>query len=154
MGNIGGPEILVVLIIALLVLGPNRLPQAARQMGKAMAEFRKMTSGLQAEVRDAMSTLEHEVTGANDAKPPTPPSPWPQMDSPDPPPAAYEFPATTQPLEPIDADPPIAADPPADPEPATRLEAPADAEPLTTFDAPVQSAAPPQPEASPPAERE
>jgi sec-independent protein translocase protein TatB len=70
MGNIGGPEIIIVLIVALLVLGPNRLPQAARSMGKAMAEFRKVTGGLQAEVRDAMSQLENEV---NDTPPPGPP---------------------------------------------------------------------------------
>ncbi|MEY2471719.1 MAG: sec-independent protein translocase protein TatB [Actinomycetota bacterium] len=83
MGNIGGPEIIVVLIIALLVLGPNRLPQAARQMGKAMAEFRKVTGGLQAEVRDAMSQLENEVSFTEPpgppeipaVQPPTPPLP-------------------------------------------------------------------------------
>jgi sec-independent protein translocase protein TatB len=74
-GNIGGPEIVVVLIIALLVLGPNRLPQAARSMGKAMAEFRKVTGGLQAEMRDAMSTLENEVN--NTTAPPVIPSPPP-----------------------------------------------------------------------------
>jgi sec-independent protein translocase protein TatB len=76
-GNIGGPELLVVLIVALLVLGPNRLPQAARSMGKAMAEFRRVTGGLQAEVRDAMSQLEHEVnqTTPELPQPPLPPSP-------------------------------------------------------------------------------
>lgn len=76
MGNIGGPELLVVLIVALLVLGPNRLPQAARSMGKAMAEFRRVTGGLQAEVRDAMSQLEHEVDQTtHDPRPPLPPAP-------------------------------------------------------------------------------
>ncbi|MEY2424475.1 MAG: sec-independent protein translocase protein TatB [Actinomycetota bacterium] len=77
MGNIGGPELLVVLIIALLVLGPNRLPQAARSMGKALAEFRRVTGGLQAEVRDAMSQLENEVnaTPPQAPRPPLPPAP-------------------------------------------------------------------------------
>jgi Tat protein translocase TatB subunit len=51
-GSIGLPEILVVLVVALVVLGPKRLPDAARQMGKAVAEFRRMSAGLQAEVRD------------------------------------------------------------------------------------------------------
>jgi sec-independent protein translocase protein TatB len=77
-GNIGGPELLVVLIVALLVLGPNRLPQAARQMGKAMAEFRRVTGGLQAEVRDAMSQLENEVSSLPLEGPPAnPPMPEP-----------------------------------------------------------------------------
>ena len=76
MGNIGGPELLVILIVALLVLGPNRLPQAARSMGKAMAEFRRVTGGLQNEVRDAMSQLENELSVAPlDGPPENPPVP-------------------------------------------------------------------------------
>ena len=55
MGSIGPAEILVVLVVALIVLGPNRLPDAARSVGKAMAEFRRMSSGVQAEVRDAFN---------------------------------------------------------------------------------------------------
>jgi sec-independent protein translocase protein TatA len=60
-GNIGTPELFVVLIVALLVLGPTRLPDAARSIGKAVAEFRRVTGGFQSEVRDAMTQLEHEV---------------------------------------------------------------------------------------------
>lgn len=59
MGSVGPAELLIVLIAALVVLGPARLPDAARQLGKAMAEFRRVSSGLQAEVRDALS--EHDV---------------------------------------------------------------------------------------------
>lgn len=55
MGSIGPAEILVVLVVALIVLGPTRLPDAARSLGRAVAEFRKVSSGLQAEVRDAFS---------------------------------------------------------------------------------------------------
>jgi len=51
--SLGAPEILVILVVALIVLGPSRLPEAARQVGKAMAEFRRVTAGFQAEVRDA-----------------------------------------------------------------------------------------------------
>lgn len=68
MGSIGPAEIIVVLIIGLIVLGPNRLPDAAKQVGKAMAEFRRMSSGIQAEVRDAFT---EPVPGT----PPTPPAP-------------------------------------------------------------------------------
>jgi Tat protein translocase TatB subunit len=53
-GSIGAPEVLVILLVALMVLGPDRLPGAARQAGRAMAEFRRMASGFQAEMRDAM----------------------------------------------------------------------------------------------------
>jgi len=61
-GSIGGAEILIVLLVALIVLGPNRLPQAARQLGKAMGEFRRMTSGLQAELRDTINMAEPAPT--------------------------------------------------------------------------------------------
>lgn len=54
MGNIGAPEVLVIFIVALIVLGPNKLPDAARQVGKAMTEIRRMSSGFQRELKDAM----------------------------------------------------------------------------------------------------
>ncbi len=58
MGSIGPAEILVVLVIALLVLGPARLPDAARSVGRAIGEFRRYTSGFQSELRDAFSEPE------------------------------------------------------------------------------------------------
>ena len=66
MGSIGAPEILVILVVALLVLGPNRLPEAARQVGRAMAEMKRISAGFQAEMRDAIQT---PVAG-----PPVPPT--------------------------------------------------------------------------------
>jgi sec-independent protein translocase protein TatA len=52
-GSIGPGEVLVVLVIALIVLGPSRLPDAARSMGRAFRELRRMTTGFQEEIRDA-----------------------------------------------------------------------------------------------------
>ena len=43
--NIGPLEILVILVIALLVLGPARLPETARSVGKGMREFKESLSG-------------------------------------------------------------------------------------------------------------
>jgi sec-independent protein translocase protein TatA len=43
--NVGPLEIALILIIALLVLGPARLPHAARSVGKGMREFRQSLSG-------------------------------------------------------------------------------------------------------------
>ncbi len=40
------PELLVILVVALVVLGPKRLPEVARSLGKAMAEFRRQTAGV------------------------------------------------------------------------------------------------------------
>ena len=54
MFNVGTPELLVILLVALVVLGPNKLPDAARQVGKFVGEVRRMSSGFQDELRDAM----------------------------------------------------------------------------------------------------
>jgi sec-independent protein translocase protein TatA len=45
MPNIGLPEILIVLAIALLVFGPKRLPELGRSLGKGMREFKDSISG-------------------------------------------------------------------------------------------------------------
>ena len=55
MFNIGGGELLVIFLVALVVLGPTRLPEVARQAGKWMGEFRKISNGFQSEVRQAMN---------------------------------------------------------------------------------------------------
>lgn len=97
MGNIGGGEILVILLAALLILGPTRLPDAARQVGKAMAEFRKVTTGFQRELRSAIDTAA-EPDPVPAAKLPEPPLETPPAETVtpagaegDPPPAGERF---------------------------------------------------------------
>ncbi len=46
MPNIGVPELLIVLVIALIVLGPKKLPEVGRSLGKGMREFKDSISGL------------------------------------------------------------------------------------------------------------
>ena len=62
--NIGTPELLVILVIALLVVGPQRLPQLARQIGRGLREFRKM----QDDVKD-MVKLDLDDTPARTTAP-------------------------------------------------------------------------------------
>jgi len=45
MPNIGPTELIIVLIIALVVLGPKRLPQAGRSLGQGMREFKESLTG-------------------------------------------------------------------------------------------------------------
>ncbi len=53
-GNIGPWELIVILLIALIVVGPGKLPEVAKGMGKAAREFKKATSGVQKEINDVM----------------------------------------------------------------------------------------------------
>ena len=65
MFNVGGPEIMVILLVALVVLGPQQLPKAMRTFGSVMTEVRKVSSGFQAEMRAAMNASETtETTGS------------------------------------------------------------------------------------------
>jgi sec-independent protein translocase protein TatB len=54
MFNVGGPEVLVILLVALIVLGPQQLPKAVRSVGNVMSELRRMSSGFQDEIRNAL----------------------------------------------------------------------------------------------------
>jgi sec-independent protein translocase protein TatA len=46
MPNIGVPELLIILVIALIVLGPKKLPEAGRSLGKGMREFKDSLNGM------------------------------------------------------------------------------------------------------------
>jgi len=95
MFNIGMPELLVILMVALVVLGPKRLPEIARALGKAMAEFRKATAGINQELENARAMLEEEarkasepppsanrIAAATGTEPKTPPGAAPRSDTP------------------------------------------------------------------------
>ena len=61
MFNIGGGEFLVIALIALIVLGPQRLPDAARQVGKVMGDLRRVSSGFQAELKGALDEADPQA---------------------------------------------------------------------------------------------
>jgi TatA/E family protein of Tat protein translocase len=63
MFGIGMPELLLILGLALIVLGPKKLPELARALGKGLAEFRRATE----ELKDEFRNMEREV---EDASPP------------------------------------------------------------------------------------
>jgi Tat protein translocase TatB subunit len=64
--NIGTPELLVILIIALLVVGPQRLPELSRQLGRGLREFRKIQDDVKDMVKVDLDTP--------DAPPPSAPA--------------------------------------------------------------------------------
>jgi TatA/E family protein of Tat protein translocase len=54
LGTLGGPEIILILVLALIVFGPRKLPEVGKSMGKMLAEFRKASN-------DFKRTIEDEV---------------------------------------------------------------------------------------------
>jgi sec-independent protein translocase protein TatB len=61
MFNVGGGEVVVILMLALIVLGPDKLPSTARQAGRYLSEFRRMTNGFQAEIRNAIDMADRPL---------------------------------------------------------------------------------------------
>jgi Tat protein translocase TatB subunit len=53
MFNVGTGEVLVILLLALIVLGPDKLPDTARKIGNVLGELRRMSHGFQSEIRTA-----------------------------------------------------------------------------------------------------
>lgn len=72
MFGIGMPELLVIFVVALVVLGPKRLPEVARSLGKAMAEFRRQSSDIMEELQHQMRPDDEQVAKAPKPKPPSP----------------------------------------------------------------------------------
>src|SRR5436190_13798402 len=56
MPNIGAPELIIILVIALLILGPGKLPEVGASLGKSIREFRKASTDLQESVNVNVDT--------------------------------------------------------------------------------------------------
>jgi TatA/E family protein of Tat protein translocase len=144
MFNMGLPELLIILAIALIVFGPNKLPELAKALGKAMREFKKATEEMKesfaAETRDlneiknnliqenVLSDLTQEINGSIE---PTSETPF-SFEATGAPPASAEVPVLpeekqgTLPLFSKDVTPafPERTSPPVEEEPVGKGEGP------------------------------
>jgi TatA/E family protein of Tat protein translocase len=116
-GTLGGPELLLILVIALIVFGPRKLPEIGKSVGKMMAEFRRASN-------DFKRTIEEEVEAEKRQISPPPPPPETVTPAADnvpygtPPSPASQEPAAPPPPP----EPPAAPAPPAPPEPPSNAE--------------------------------
>ena len=57
-GSIGGTEILVIMVIALLVFGPRKLPELGKSLGRGLSEFKRASNDLKRSLEDELSLEE------------------------------------------------------------------------------------------------
>jgi sec-independent protein translocase protein TatB len=124
MFNIGAGELVLILVAALIVLGPQRLPEFARAIGKFVREFRRQTDEVRTVVEREFYKMDQEFL--DEPRPQVPlatpaalPSPVP-VTPPVTPPASPEAQVAVTPSEPT-AEAPVAGTPPS-PTPEPRLE--------------------------------
>jgi sec-independent protein translocase protein TatA len=61
--NVGPEELLLILLLALIVFGPKRLPEIGRTIGKALREFRRASEGVREEINRHLNLDEGEDDG-------------------------------------------------------------------------------------------
>src|SRR5580658_5032773 len=119
MFGLGPTELVVILVIALLVLGPQKIPEVATSLGKAIRSFRRATRELREQIdidEDVRRPFEDLHSALRDEPPPPPRRPALQQPTQQQQPVPQQAPqvaaAPAAPAEPVQAAQPAAAEPP------------------------------------------
>jgi sec-independent protein translocase protein TatA len=56
LSNIGVPGLILILVVALVIFGPNKLPEIGRAAGKSIREFKKATEGIADDIKEEIKT--------------------------------------------------------------------------------------------------
>ena len=73
MGSIGMPEMLVILVIALIIFGPRKLPELGKSLGRSLAEFKRASNDLKSTLEEEIKIEEQQAKRAEST--PIPPAP-------------------------------------------------------------------------------
>lgn len=84
-GPLGGPELVLILVLALIVFGPRRLPEIGKSMGKLLAEFRKASHDFQRTIEDEVEAEKYKAAAPEPPAAPQESSPTVPRDVPPPP---------------------------------------------------------------------
>jgi sec-independent protein translocase protein TatB len=78
--NLGMPELIFIFLLALVLVGPKKLPELARQLGKYMAEFKRASNEFRRQLEDEMLNIELEERAKKEKEAPRvlPPEPQPE----------------------------------------------------------------------------
>jgi sec-independent protein translocase protein TatA len=66
-GSIGMPELIIILVIALIIFGPRKLPELGRSLGKSIGEFRRASNELRSTLEEEIRVEEQKATAPKPA---------------------------------------------------------------------------------------
>lgn len=69
--DVGGPELMLIMLVILLLFGGQKLPELARGLGKSVREFKKATAGVEEEIKKAIALPPESTQPKSVQQPPT-----------------------------------------------------------------------------------